>query len=91
MQIKTMLSSQFLSTLTLPNCYLPLADELKCLYEDYKFEVVPIVVGATSLVTNTLAKSLEKLGVSDIKAMIKSCQKKALLGALKIVKSFMKM
>ena len=74
-----------------PNCYLPLAAELKCLSEDYKFEVVPIVVGATSLVTNTLAKSLEKLGVSDIKATIKSCQKKALLGALKIVKSFMKM
>ena len=69
----------------------PLADELKRLYEDYKFEVVPIVVGATGLVTNTLTKSLEKLGVNDIKATIRSCQKKALLGTLKIVKSFMKM
>ena len=43
---------------------LPLAAELKRLYEDYKFEVVPIVVGATGSVTNTLAKSLEKLGVN---------------------------
>ena len=40
--------------------YLPLAAELKRLYEDYKLEVVPIVVGATGLVINTLAKSLEK-------------------------------
>ena len=53
--------------------YLPLAAELKRLYEDYKFEVVPIVVGATGLVTNTLIKSLEKLGVNDIKATIRSC------------------
>ena len=70
--------------------YLPLAAELKHLYEDYKFEVVPIVVGANSLVTNTLTKSIEKLGVSDIKATIRSCQKKALSGTLKIVKNFMK-
>ena len=67
--------------------HLPLATELKRLYEGYKFsyKVVPIVVGATGLVTNTLAKSLEKLGVSDIKATIISCQKKALLGTLKIL------
>ena len=71
--------------------YLPLAVELKRLYEDHKFEVAPIVVGATGLVTNTLAKSLEKLGVSDRKATIRSCQKKALLGTLKIVKNFMRM
>ena len=70
--------------------YLPLAAELKRLDEDYKFEVVPIVVGVIGLVTNTLTKSLEKLGVSDIKATIRSCQKKALLGTLKIVKNFMK-
>ena len=69
--------------------YLPIAAELKRLYEHYKFEVVPIVVGATALVTNTLAKSLEKLGVNDIKGTIRSCQKKALLGTLKIVKNFM--
>ena len=71
--------------------YLPLAAELKHLYEHYKFEVVPIVVGATVLVTNTLVKSLEKLGVNDIKGTIKSCQKKAFLGTLKIVKNFVKM
>ena len=40
--------------------YLPLAAELKRLYEHCKFEVVPIVAGATGLVINTLAKSLEK-------------------------------
>ena len=71
--------------------YLPLAAELKLLYEDYKFGVVPVVVDATGLVTNTLAKSLEKLEVNDIKATIRSWQKKVLLGTLKIVKHFMKM
>ena len=71
--------------------YLPLAAELKHLYEHYIFGVVPIVVSATGFVTNTLAKSLEKLGVNDIKGTIRSCQKKALLGTLKIVKNFMKM
>ena len=67
----------------------PLAAELKHLYEHYKFEVVPIVVDATGLVTSTLAKSLEKLGVNDVKGTIRSYQKKALLGTLKIVKNFM--
>ena len=57
--------------------YLPLAAELEGLYEYYTFEVVPIVVGSTGFFTNTLAKSLEKLGVNDIKG-IRSCQKKAL-------------
>ena len=59
--------------------YLPLTTELKRLYEHYKFEVVHIVVGASSLVTNTVSKSLEKLGVNDIKGTIRYCQKKALL------------
>ena len=71
--------------------YLPLAAELKRLYEFYKFQVVPIVVGATGLVSNTLAKPLEELGLSDIKGAIRSFQKKALLVTLKIVKNFMKM
>ena len=70
--------------------YLPLAAELKRLSEHYKSKVVPIVVDATSLVTNTLV-SLEKLGLNDIEETIKSCQKKSLLGTLKIVKNFMKM
>ena len=61
------------------------------MYEHYKFEVVPFVVGAASLVTNTLARSLEKLGVNDIKGTTRSRQKKALLGTVKIVKNFMKM
>ena len=63
----------------LKHSYLPLTAELKGSYEHYKFEVVRIVVGATGLVTNTVPKSLEKLGVNDIKGTIRYCQKKALL------------
>ena len=43
----------------LKHSYLPIAAELKRLYEHYKFEVVPIVVGATGLVTNT-SKNIRK-------------------------------
>ena len=63
--------------------YLPFAAQLKRLYKHYKFKVVPIVVGATSLSTNTLAKSLEKLGVNDIKGTGRSCQIKSIIRYVK--------
>ena len=71
--------------------YLPLTAELKRLYDDYTFEIVPVVLGATGLVTSHLGKALEKIGVTNIPDVTAQCQKAALLGTLKIVKSFMKM
>ena len=62
--------------------YLPFASQLKHLYK-HKFKVVPIVVGATSLGTNTLAKSLEKLGVNDVKGTVRSCQIKSIIRYVK--------
>ena len=64
---------------------------MKSLNEYYKFEVVPIVVDATSIVINSLAKLLEKPGFYDIKGTTRSCQKNALSGTLKTVTNFMKM
>ena len=71
--------------------YLQLIAELKRLYDEYTFEIVPIVLGATGLVTSHLSDALKRIGVKNIPEVTKQCQKGALLGTLKIVKSFMKM
>ena len=71
--------------------YLPPAAELKRLYNEYTFEVIPIVTGATGCVTNHLSDALMKLGISNVDEISLKCQKSALLGTMKIVKSFMKM
>ena len=71
--------------------YLPLAAELKRLYPSYDFEVLPIVIGATGLVTEKLFEVFKVLEVKDVDGTILKCQKCALTGTMKIVKSFMKM
>ena len=71
--------------------YLPLAAELKRLYDSYTFEVIPIVVGATGLITSHACDALKNIGIKNVTEVMKQCQKSALLGTLKIVKSFMKM
>ena len=71
--------------------YLPLAAELKRLYDGYSFEIIPIAIGATGLVTKSLQLMLKRIGVVNVDDVVLKCQKSALLGTLKIVKSFMKM
>ena len=70
--------------------YFQLCTELKRIYQDYKFEVIPISIGATGLISKKLAANLEKTGIDDIPKTIKRMQQKALLGTVKIAKSFMK-
>ena len=70
--------------------YFQLCAELKRIYADYSFEIVPISVGATGLIRKKLlSTNLEKIGMEEIPKIIKQLQRKALLGTLKIVKSFM--
>ena len=71
--------------------YLPLAAELKRLHSTYSFEVIPIVLGATGLVTSHVCEALKKIGIDNTRETIVQCQKSALLGTLKMVKSFTKM
>ena len=71
--------------------YLPLAAELKRIYDKFTFEIIPITIGATGLVTNDLKLMPKQIGIENINDVILKCQKSALLGTLKIVKSFMKM
>ena len=71
--------------------YLPLAAEFKRLYDKFNFEIIPIMIGATGLVTNDLKLMLKRIGIGNINDITLKCQKSALLGTFKIVKSFMKM
>ena len=71
--------------------YLPLIAELKRLYDKFTFEIIPATIGATGLVTNDLKLTLKRIGIENINDVTLKCQKSALLGTFKIVKSFMKM
>ena len=71
--------------------YLPLCIEMKKLYPEFSFEVIPIPIGATGLVTKKLSDDLEKIGIerTKVKKVIILAQKAALFGSVKIVKSAM--
>ena len=73
--------------------YLPLAASLKELYPLYTFEVIPLVLGATGLVTKEFRVNLNKLGLCEsiISNVIEKCQLLSLKGSVSIVKSFVKM
>ena len=73
--------------------YISLASELQRVYREYKFRVVPIIIGALGVIPKTLKSHLSELNFQpeNINYIIKTCQKKALIGSLKVVKTFMKM
>ena len=73
------------------NYYLPLAAELKRLYPEYTYKVVPVIISATGHVTKQIVDILKKLKVDNIEQTILKCQKNALTGTMKIIKCFMKM
>jgi len=61
------------------------------LYPKYDFEVLPVVIGATGLITKHIEHVLKRMNVDNVGETIMRCQRSALSGTLKIVKSFMKM
>ena len=71
--------------------YLPLSTELKRLYPSYTFETIPISIGATGAITKSLKESIRKIARANVKIenAIEQCQKAALFGSMKIVKSVM--
>ena len=71
--------------------YMQLSSELKRLNPRFTFEIIPIFLGATGLLPSSLRKNIEKIGVKNIKDTMLKCQRMALLGTLKIVKSVLKM
>ena len=71
--------------------YVPLSIALKRTYPEYTFSVIPIVLGATGLVTKSLTINLKEIGFSDneVKRIIPKLQQKALFGSMRIIKSAM--
>ena len=71
--------------------YLPLSVELKRLYPEYTFDIIPISVGATGIVTTSLRENLTKIAINgfNLDKAVEQCQKSALFGTMKIVKSVM--
>ena len=57
-----------------------LSSELKRLYPRFTFEIIPIVLGATRLVSPSLRKNIEKIGVKNIKYTMLKCHGMTLLG-----------
>ena len=71
--------------------YMQLSSELKRLYPRFTFEIIPIFLGVAGLVPSSLRKNIEKISFNNIKGTMLKCQRMALLGTLKIVKSVLKM
>ena len=71
--------------------YLPLAAELKRPYDRFNFEIIPITIGVTGLGTNYFKLMLKRIAIENINDVTLKCQKSGLLGAFRIVKSFLRM
>ena len=73
--------------------YTQLAIGLARLYPDYQYKVIPIVLGATGLITKSLVKNMCELSFDNarIKQIIPKLQRKALIGTMRIMKSAMSM
>ena len=71
--------------------YIALAVGLRRIYPEYSYTVVPVVLGATGLITNSLVKNLSTLGFKETEArlLIQKMQTKALVGTMRVVKSEM--
>ena len=73
--------------------YVILASRLQRLYPQYKYEIIPIVVGSTGYIPKTLKSHLENCGFDKerINKIVPILQRKALRGSVKIVKTALKL
>ena len=72
--------------------YTPLVVNLSRLYPDYSYNIIPIVLGATGLITDSLTTYLTTLLVNEkrVRHVVMKLQRKALIGSMKILKSALK-
>ena len=63
------------------------------MYPGFKYQVAPIILGALGTVPNRLKEELLKLNIAEdqVRHVIKRLQKTAIIGSIKIMKTFMKM
>ena len=69
--------------------YIPLAVSLKRLYPQYFFECIPIVLGATGLITRSLTTNISAIGLHEESSTkpLHQIAEKAVCGTVKIAKS----
>ena len=73
--------------------YMPLISELQQMYPGFKYQVAPIILGALGTVPNRLKEELLKLNIAEdqVRNVIKRLQKTAIIGSIKIMKTFISM
>ena len=73
------------------NIYGPLIRSMQLLYPDYKFEFIPIIVGALGSIPTCLLQGIEHLGFTGKEAnrIINVLQQKSITGTVKICKTFL--
>ena len=64
---------------------------LNMLYPDYKFEFIPIIVGALGSTPTCLVQGIERLGFTgkESNRIINVLQQKSIIGTVKICKTFL--
>ena len=73
--------------------YMPLLSELQQIYTNYKFSMIPVVIGSLGAVLKPLMENLEKLKITGKNATdtIRKIQRTAVVGTVKVMKTFMRM
>ena len=75
------------------NKYMPLLSELQQMYPSFKYQIIPIIIGALGAVPKKLKEHLLKLNIKEnrIKTTTRKLQKAAILGSVQVMKTFMNM
>ena len=74
------------------NIYGPLMRNLQLIYPAYKYNFIPIIIGALGTIPKELCSNIEKLGYNNKHALmlIRKLQVLSISGSVKICKTFMK-
>ena len=62
------------------------------MFKDYRFKMLPVVVGALRIILNTTKESLKEMKFSkiEIKKLLRKLQNNSVRGLVKFCKTFMK-
>ena len=73
--------------------YLLLISQMQQMYNNYKIEVIPVLVGALGSIPHGLKQNLQRIGIDKarIKTVTQRIQKAALIGSVKVCKAALKM
>ena len=71
--------------------YSPLIHSMQLLYPDYKFEFIPIIVGALGSIPTCLLQGMEHLGFTgkESNRIINVLKQKSIIGTVNICKTFL--